>query len=78
MAGYVGCKEKSGWRPGVEAASAKAPFSPGPDSDLNQAHLAYVARAEIKMSILSFSFVQLRGQSRLPLPVQFTTVDAVS
>lgn len=46
-------------------------LSRGPDSDLNQAHLAYVARAEIKMSILSFSFVQLRGQSRLPAgPIQ--------
>lgn len=51
------------WRQGAELASAKeAVLSRGPDSNLDQAHLAYVARAEIKMSILSFSFVQLWGQ----------------
>lgn len=51
---------------GLNLHQHKRLFLQGPDSDLGQAHLAYVARAEIKMSILSFSFVQLWGRSRLP------------
>lgn len=63
MAGYVGCKEKMNGAKGLNLHLQRRPFSPGGQIRiLDQAHLAYVARAEIKMSILSFSFVQLWGQ----------------
>lgn len=55
------------WRQGNEPASAKgADLSKGPDSDLDQAHLAYVARAEIKMLILSFPLYSFGAVATLP------------